>query len=103
MRTILLFLVLIIISNCQLSHEESQNKKQKFFMKLAECLLKSPDISNEYRRNIEENKDNDLKYLREAIYPRSHKLEGNDLDAMKNCRKEMIEERREEIKREREK
>ena len=102
MRKILFFVMLIVLATCQPSKEkieEMKKRRKEHDMQLAECILRSPDASEEFKKLIEENKDKDL--IR-ALYPRDHKLEKNDHEVMRNCRREMLDKRREEHRRERE-
>ena len=102
MKKFLIFLVLIVFAVCQPSKEkieEMKKRRKEHDMQIAECILKSPDASPEFKKLIEENKDKDLM---RAFHPREHKLEKNDHDVMRNCRREMLDKRREEHRRERE-
>ena len=99
MKKILFFLVLIVFAVCQPSKEkieEMKKRRKEHDMQIAECILKSPDASPEFKKLIEENKDKDLM---RAFHPRDHKLEKNDHDVMRNCRREMLDKRREEHRR----
>ena len=101
MRKILFFVLLLVLATCQPSKEkieEMKKRRKEREMQLAECILRSPDASEEFKKLIEENKDKDL--IR-ALYPRDHKLEKNDHDVMRNCRREMLDKRREEHRRQR--
>ena len=102
MRKILFFVLLLVLATCQPSKEkieEMKKRRKEREMQLAECILRSPDASEEFKKLIEENKDKDL--IR-ALHPRDHKLEKNDHEVMRNCRKEMLDKMREEHRRERE-
>ena len=101
MKKILFFLILIVFAVCQPSKEkieEMRQKRKEHERQIAECILKSPDASPEFKKLIEENKDKDL--IR-ALHPRDHKLEKSDHDVVRNCRREMLDKRREEHRRER--
>ena len=102
MRKILFFVLLLVLATCQPSKEkieEMKKRRKEHDMQLAECILRSPDASEEFKKLIEENKDKDL--IR-ALHPRDHKLEKNDHEVMRNCRREMLDKMREEHRRERE-
>ena len=102
MRKILFFVLLLVLATCQPSKEkieEMKKRRKEHDMQLAECILRSPDASEEFKKLIEENKDKDL--IR-ALHPRDHKLEKKDHEVMRNCRREMLDKMREEHRRERE-
>ena len=102
MKIILFFVILLAFVVCQPSNEkreEIRKKRKERDMQLAECILKNENISSELKKLIEENKD---EHLMKALHPRDHKLDRNDRDIIRNCRKEMFEKMKEEHKREKE-
>ena len=90
MKKSLIFLILISFSLCHLSPEKIEEIKQrrKEQMKLvAECLLRNENISEELKTSIRENKEDD--FVR-ALRPNGRRLTKNDLDIIRQCRKEAI-------------
>ena len=102
MKRILFFIFLLTFIVCQPSNdkrEEIRKKRKERDMQLAECILKNENISADLKKLIEENKD---EHLIKALHPRDRKLDRNDRDIIRNCRKEMFEKMKEEHKREKE-
>ena len=103
MKYILIFLVLIIFVTSQPSEarrEEIRQRRREHDKKIADCILKSDAASPELKKIVEENKDNGD--LMKALHPRDHRLEKNDREVFRNCRKQIFDELREQHKRERE-
>ena len=102
MKTILIFLVLITFSFCHISQariEEMKKRRKEHGRQMAECILKHENISPEFKKLIEENKDENIF---KVLHPKDHKLDKNDRDIIRNCRKEMHDKMKEEWKKERE-
>ena len=98
MKKLLIFLALFVFIVCQTPEErreELRKKRKEHDRKIAECILKSDQASQELKKIIEENKEEDL---RKALHPRDHHFERNDRDVIRNCRKEMFDKIREEHK-----
>ena len=102
MKKILILLFLVAIVACQPSEarrEEIRQRRKEHDRQLAECILKNEKTSDELKKLIKENKDDNLM---KALHPRDHNFDRNDRDIIRNCRKEQFEKHREEIRRERE-
>ena len=103
MKQILIFFVLIIFVASQPSEarrEEIRQRRREHDKKISECILNSDAASPELKKIVEENKDNGN--LMKALHPRDRKLEKNDREVFRNCRKQIFEELREKHMRERE-
>ena len=98
MKSILIFLVLITFSFCHISQAkiEEMRKRRKEEMKLmVDCLLKNENTSEELKNAIRNSTEED--YIR-AIHHSGHKLEKNDKEVIRLCRKEAIKARHEEFR-----
>jgi len=86
---LLLFLILAFTSNPignENNNEFSKGKrKRQFNLDLYECIVKSETASNELKKYAEEHKD---KGLRQNLHSIKSKLNENDLNILKQCRKE---------------
>ena len=91
MRVVFIFLVLIALVLCQPPHEfnrEERVKRRKEFQKqLADCILRSESISSELKKQIEDNKDDDL---RKVLHLYVTKLDTNDREIIRKCRRELF-------------
>ena len=96
MKGVLLFLVLIALVACQPPHEfnrEERMKRRKEFQKqLADCILKDESISADLKKKIEDNKDDDL---RKVLHLYISKLDTNDREIIRKCRRELFSKMRE--------
>ena len=102
MKKFLFFLFLLTFIACPPSNEkreEFKKRRKEHGRQMAECILKHENISPEFKKLIEENKDENIF---KALHPKDHKLDKNDRDIIRNCGKEMHEKMKEEWKRERE-
>ena len=102
MKKIFFILILIVYSSCVLDEakrEEIKKRRAAQMKILADCILRNEKTSDALRKSIEENKDNDV--IR-ALHPRGQKLEKADEEIIRECRREMINVRKEELRRERE-
>ena len=102
MKKFLFFLFLLTFIVCPPSYEkreEFKKRRKEHERQMAECILKHENISPEFKKLIEENKDENIF---KALHPKDHKLDKNDRDIIRNCRKEMHDKMKEEWKRERE-
>ena len=91
MKSVLVFLVLIALVVCQPhfegSNRERREKRRKEFQKdMVDCLLKS-DISAELKKEIQDNKDGDL---RKVLHTFITKLDSNDREVIRKCRRELF-------------
>ena len=102
MKKILFFIFILITIDCKPSREkieEFHNRRVEHDRLIAECILKNENISPDLKKLIEENKD---KNIFRALHPKDHKLDKNDRDVIRNCRREMLEKLKAERERERE-
>ena len=102
MKKILFFIFILTTIACKPSREnieEFHNRRVEHDRQIAECILKNENISPDLKKLIEENKD---KNIFRALHPKDHKLDKNDRDVIRNCRREMLEKFKEERDRERE-
>ena len=100
MKKILFFISILITIVCKPSREkieEFHNRRVEHDRQIAECILKNENISPDLKKLIEENKD---KNIFRALHPKDHKLDKNDRDVIRNCRREMLEKLKEERERE---
>ena len=91
MKNIFIFLLLILIINCipySTNEEKEKDKRRKEAQnKMVDCILKSQNGSNELKKQVEENKGNDL---RRFFHHLIEKLEKNDQDVIRKCRREIV-------------
>ena len=90
MKTILLFLILLVFVGCPPSKEkieEMKIKRKERDKKIEECLLKSEIASEDLKKKIKEKKDEDLIRI---LYPHGHELDKSDKDAIRDCRREVF-------------
>ena len=98
MKTILIFLVLVSFSFCRINQAkmEEMKKRRKEEMKyMVDCLLKNENTSKELKKAIENSTEDD--YIR-AIHHSGYKLDKNDKELIRLCRKEAIKARHEEFR-----
>jgi hypothetical protein len=84
----LIFLVLIVIVVCpfpEYDREERRRKKNEFRKEIADCILESSKISSELRKQIEDNKDDDL---RKVLHLHITRLDETDREVIRKCRRE---------------
>ena len=89
MKIILVFLLLIVLVVCPLpeSEREERKKKRKEFQKqVTQCILKSDEISEHLRKELEDN--NDDGELRKVLHLFATKLNENDREVIRKCRRE---------------
>ena len=99
MKKILICLILITFSLCQpdpAKIEEIKKRRKEEMKILAECLLKSEIATENLKKAIKENPDDDVMRV---IHHSSEKLDKNDRDAIRACRKQAIEATHEQFKR----
>ena len=98
MKGVLAFLVLITLALCQPPHdfefnkEERMKKRKEFQTQLADCILKSESVSAELKKQIEDNKDDDL---RKVLHLYMTKLDSNDREIIRDCRRQLFSKMRE--------
>ena len=95
MKSILVFLVLMVLVVChppKFNREEREKRRKEFQKQMAECILKSDSVSADLKKQIEDNKDDDL---RKVLHLYLSKLDSNDRDIIRKCRRELFEKMRE--------
>ena len=86
---------MLVVCQPESTYQEEMAKKRKVYYKyLEDCLLKE-EISTDLKKNIEENKKDGLKEIIEYIFSPSNKYPA-DRDALRKCRLEFFEKKREE-------
>ena len=102
MKKIIIFLILIAISTCGLDEkkkEESKRIRKAYMEFMTNCILRNEKTSETLRNSIKYHLNADIdKYFQ----PMGKKLSKNDKEIIQNCRREMIQFKNEERKRERE-
>ena len=91
MKCVLIFLVLIALVMCnplKFSKEERQKRKEEFQKQIADCILKSESASADLKKKIKDNKDDVLKNV---LHLYLSKLDSKDREALRKCRKELVE------------
>lgn len=95
MKNILFFILLIVLVVCppmpRFEREDRNKKRLEFQKKVAECILKSESASADLKRDIEENKDGNLRIV---FHNYVTKLNTKDHEIIRNCRKELFEKER---------
>ena len=90
MRTFLVLLLLFSIF-CNPTENDNKNKLEKgkkrkqFNADFSECILKNGTASEELKKNVEENKDGQL---RKVLFELKDKLNESDLNLINHCKKE---------------
>ena len=74
--------------------EERNERRKKFQQEITDCILKG-DISTELKTKLQENKDEDL---RKTLHTFLSKLDSNDKEVIRKCRREIFGKLREELK-----
>ena len=89
MKSIFLFFLLILIINCipYSANEEKEKRRKEAQNKMVDCILKSQNGSDELKKEVEENKGNDL---RRFFHHLIEKLGKNDQDVIRKCRREIV-------------
>ena len=87
MKTIWVFLVLIALIVCQndLNKEEAQSRRKQLKEKMVECILKSESLSADLKKEIENNKEGDIRKILKT------RLDTNVREIIKKCRSELFE------------
>ena len=95
MKSVLVFLVLMVLVVCpppEFHREERQKRRREFQKQMAECILKSESVSADLKKQIEDNKDDDL---RKVLHLYISKLDTNDREIIRKCRRELFSKMRE--------
>ena len=90
MKSVLVFLVLMALVFCpppEFNREERQKRKRDFQKQIAECILKTESLSADLKKQIEDNKDDDL---RKVLHLYITKLDSNDREIIRKCRRELF-------------
>ena len=90
MKSVLVFLVLMVLVVCpppEFNREERHKRRREFQKQMAECILKSESVSADLRKQIEDNKDDDL---RKVLHLYLTKLDSNDREIIRKCRRELF-------------
>ena len=90
MKSVLVFLFLMALVVChpiQFNREERQKKRKQFQKDMADCILKSESVSADLKKQIEDNKDDDL---RKVLHLYITKLDSNDREIIRKCRRELF-------------
>ena len=90
MRNVLIFLILMALVVCpppEFNREERQNRRKEFQKQMVDCLLNSEGISADFKKQIEDNKDDDL---RKVLHTFMTKLDSNDREVIRKCRRELF-------------
>ena len=89
MKNVLLFLLLIglIICHPPFDREERQKRRRQFQKEMADCIVKSDSVSAELKKQIEDNIDDDL---RKVLHLYMTKLDSNDREIIRKCRRELF-------------
>ena len=89
MKNVLLF-ILFFLAICHplgFNKEERAKRRQEFNKEMADCILKGGSISAELKTQIENNKDDDL---RKILHLYMTKLDTNDREVIRKCRRELF-------------
>ena len=98
MKKIIIFLILISFILCRLDPaklEEIKQRRKEEMKLIAECLLKNENTDEELKKSIRENKDFDLV---KALRPKGRRLNKSDLEIIKQCRREILKAKAENLK-----
>ena len=87
MRSFLVFLVLLALVVCQVNEVNGEERKKEMRQKMKDCILKSELLTDDLRKEIEKNKDDDL---RTVLALSILKSDSNIRLIIKNCRKHLF-------------
>ena len=90
MKSVLVFLVLLALAFChphEFSREARHQRRQQLQKEMRDCILKSESVSAELKKQIEDNKDDDL---RKVLHLYITKLDTNDREIIRKCRRELF-------------
>ena len=87
MKSFLVFLFLFAFAVCQLNEVNREGRVKEMRKKMKDCLLKSELLSDDLKKSIENNKDDDLSKIlaQSALKPNS-----NLRTIIKKCRLELF-------------
>ena len=92
MKSVLIFFVLLVLVACPPppnfaeDRGRRESRRKEFNKQMVDCLLKS-EISDELKKQVEDNKDDDL---RKILHMFMTKLESNDREIIRKCRRELF-------------
>ena len=98
MKNILILLVLLGYITAQPSEtrlEEMRKRREEHDKQMSECILKSESASAELKQLTEKNKDDDFI---KVLHPRDHKLDKNDREVIRECRKQIFDKNRDQLR-----
>ena len=104
MKRIIIFLILIILTYCQISHDKREIIRKRRIEDdkiMKECILTNESASPELKKLVEETEEGELRI---TLHPaKQQHLPQNDHDIIKSCRKKIFEEHIKQREKEREK
>ena len=89
MKKLLIFSLLFIFINTlpHILNEEREKKRKEAQEKMVNCILNNQNASTELKKQVEKNKDNDLRRFFHSLI---EKCEKNDQDVIRKCRREIV-------------
>ena len=90
MKNYLLFAILMAIAICHPNdhfREERMKRRKEFQKELTNCIVTSEGLSQNLKKQIEDNKDEDL---RKILHLYLDKLDANDREIIRKCRREVF-------------
>ena len=99
MKKFFIFLLLITFSTCHLDKakiEEIKKRRKEEMKYTAKCLLENPNTSEKLKISIKNSSEDDL--IR-VIYPQRDKLDKNDINIIRECRRQAVKSRNEGFRR----
>jgi predicted Holliday junction resolvase-like endonuclease len=98
MKSVLIFFVLLVLVACHPPHfaedrGRRESRRKEFQKQMSDCLLKS-EISDELKKQLQDNKDDDL---RKILHLFITKLDSNDREIIRKCRRELFGKMREKL------
>ena len=98
MRSVLIFFVLLLLVACPPptfaeDRGRRESRRKEFQKQMSDCLLKS-EISDELKKQLQDNKDDDL---RKILHLFITKLDSNDREIIRKCRRELFGKMREKL------
>ena len=99
MKNFLICLILIAFSLCQpdpAKIEEIKKRRKEEMKYTAKCLLENPNTSEKLKTSIKNSSEDDL--IR-VIYPPHDKLDKNDINIIRECRRQAVKSRNEGFRR----
>ena len=98
MKSVLIFFVLLVLVACPPpsfaeDRGRRESRRKEFKKDMTDCLLKS-EISDELKKQLQDNKDDDL---RKILHLFITKLDSNDREIIRKCRRELFGKMREKL------